>query len=342
MVPCRVGVGLDVGVWRANGRVIAGRMSEGSDPISQLPKDPLGEGDDFVAAFQIEDQPVRGRIARLGDATLDAILQRHDYPKWAATLLGEALTLAVLSVASLKFDGKVTVQAQGDGPVSLLVAEARSDGGLRGYLRIDREQWDRMEKVNKGARPHVPQVIGKGVLAMMLSPDDPDQSPYQGIVPLDGATLADCARAYFNQSEQIPTRVHLAVAEIFEPGKPSRWRAGGALLQQVAPDDARGETEEQWNTASILFDTLSDVELADPDLSAGRLLFRLFNEDGVRLEPQKRIVDRCTCTQDALLRSLSNLSAEEVRSLAEADGTIRAGCQFCGRGYAIPLAEFES
>ncbi len=311
-------------------------------PISALPDDPLGEGDDFVAAFQIEDQPVRGRIVRLGDETLNAILQRHDYPKWAATLLGEALTLAVLSAASLKFDGKITVQAQGDGPVSLMVAEARSDGGLRGYLRIDKEKWDVLEAVNKGGRPHVPQAIGKGVLGMILTPDDPDQSPYQGIVPLEGATLADCAQAYFNQSEQIPTRVHLAVGQIVEPGKPTRWRSGGALLQQVAGDDARGETAEQWNTASILFETLSDVELADPDLSAGRLLFRLFNEDGVRLEPGKPIVDRCTCTEDALLRSLSNLTVDEVRSLAEKDGTIRAGCQFCGRSYGVELSAFEA
>lgn len=316
-------------------------MTDPHKSTADVTEDLLGEGDDFVASFQIEDQPVRGRIVRLGDATLDAILKRHDYPKWAAHLLGEALTLAVLAVASLKIEGKVTVQAQGDGPVSLMVAEARSDGGLRGYMRLDREKWDRLDAVNKGGRPHVPQAIGKGLLAMMLSPDDPDQSPYQGIVPLDGATLADCAQAYFTQSEQIPTRVHLAVAEVIEPGKSNRWRSGGALLQQVAADDARGETAEQWNTASILFDTLSDVELADPDLSSGRLLFRLFNEDGVRLEPLKRVEDRCTCTQDALLRSLSNLTAEEVRSLAEKDGTIRAGCQFCARSYAIPLADFE-
>jgi molecular chaperone Hsp33 len=298
------------------------------------PDDPLGAGDDFVAAFQIEDQPVRGRITRLGDGTLDPILKRHDYPRWAAHLLGEAVTLAVLVSASLKFEGKVTVQAQGEGPVSLLVAEAASQGGVRGYLRLDRDRWARLERINKGAKPHIPQVIGQGVLALMLTPDDPEASPYQGLVPLDGKTLADCAEAYFAQSEQIPTRVRLAVAELSEKGA-LHWRAGGALLQQVAGDDARGETDDAWETAEALFATLTDLELADPSLSSGRLLFRLFHEDGVRLEPPRPLEDRCTCSPDRLARTLANLSPEQARDLADADGVIEASCQFCARTYRL-------
>jgi molecular chaperone Hsp33 len=298
-----------------------------------IARDSLGEGDDFVAAFQIEDAPVRGRIARLGDGTLDPILKRHDYPRWAANLLGEAVTLAVLVSASLKFDGKVVVQAEGDGPVSLLVAEARSDGGVRGYLRRDQAKWDRLERINRGARPHIPQVIGKGVMGIILVPDDPDQQPYQGIVPLDGATLADCAQMYFAQSEQIPTRVRIAVGEISELGGTKRWRAGGALLQQVAPDDARGDTEDAWNTARTLFDTITDVELADPDLSSGQLLFRLFHEQGVRLEPPHRLNDNCTCSEERLLKTLRAMPKERVAELAEDDGKISADCQFCGRVY---------
>ena len=130
-------------------------------------------------SFQIENTSVRGRVARLGDGVLDPIIKRHDYPRWAAHLLGEAITLAVLVSASLKFNGKVLVQAQGEGPVSLMVAEARSDGGVRGYLRIDKEKWERLDRINKGQRPHIPQVIGKGVLAMLLQPNDPDQAPWQ-------------------------------------------------------------------------------------------------------------------------------------------------------------------
>lgn len=304
-----------------------------------ITQDPLGAGDDFVAAFQIEDEPVRGRIARLGEATLDAILKRHDYPRWAATLLGEAVTLAVLISAALKVGGKIVVQAEGDGPVSLLVAEARVDGGVRGYLRLNRDKWDNLDRINKGARPHIPQLLGAGVMGVIYVPDDPAMAPYSGLVPLTGATLADCAQMYFAQSEQIPTRVRLAVGELSEPGGTKSWRSGGALLQQVAGDTARGDTAEAWNTASILFDTVTDLELADPDLSSGELLYRLFNEQGVRLETPRRLTDRCTCSQDKLMATLRGMPAEEIRALAEEDGQLSADCQFCGRIYRFPAAD---
>ncbi|HVY88923.1 MAG TPA: Hsp33 family molecular chaperone HslO [Hyphomonadaceae bacterium] len=301
-----------------------------------MPNDPLGAGDDIVASFQLEDTSVRGRIARLGDGVLDPILKRHDYPRWAAHLLGEAITLAVLISASLKFEGKVLVQAQGEGPVSLMVAEARSDGGVRGYLRLDPEKWARLDRINKGQRPHIPQVIGKGVLALLLQPNDPAGVPYQSLVDLNGATLADCAQAWFTQSEQVPTRVRLAVAEISEPGGTKRWRAGGALIQQVAGDASRGSTDDSWDNARHLFDTVTDLELADPDLSSGGLLFRLFHENGVRLEPPHALMDQCTCSEEKLLGTLRQLPREEINKLAEADGKIAADCQFCGRIYRLP------
>jgi molecular chaperone Hsp33 len=302
----------------------------------RLLNDPLGKGDDFVASFQIENTSVRGRIARLGDGVLDPILKRHDYPRWAAHLLGEAITLAVMISASLKFDGRVLVQAQGEGPVPLMVAEARSDGGVRGYLRLDREKWDKLDRINKGQRPHIPQAIGKGVLAILLQPNDPDQSPWQSLVPIEGATLADCAQTWFTQSEQIPTRVRLAVAEISEPGGTKRWRAGGALIQQVAGDVRRGATDEPWDNARALFDTITDLELADPDLPSGALLFRLFHESGVRLETPLALADKCTCSEEKLLTTLRQMPREEILSLAEEDGAIAADCQFCGRLYRFP------
>jgi molecular chaperone Hsp33 len=295
----------------------------------------LGAGDDFVASFQIEDTSVRGRIARLGDGVLDSILKRHDYPRWAAYLLGEAVTLAVLVSASLKFDGKVLVQAQGEGPVSLLVAEARSDGGVRGYLRLNKPKWDELERVNKGQRPHIPQVLGKGVLALLLQPNDPDQSPWQSMVPIEGATLADCAQMWFSQSEQVPTRVRLAVAEVSEPGGVKRWRSGGALIQQVAGDATRGSTDEPWENARHLFDTIEDMELVDPDVSSGTLLFRLFHESGVRMEEPRSLSDKCTCSEEKLLDTIRQMDRAEIKSMANADGAITADCQFCGRHYSF-------
>jgi molecular chaperone Hsp33 len=303
-------------------------------------KDPSGADDDFVAAFQIEGAPIRGRIARLGQESIDPILKRHDYPRWAASLLGEALTLAVLSAASLKFEGRVAVQAQGDGPVALLFAEARSDGGIRGYLRINKDRWERMDRVNKGTRPHIPQLFGKGVLALILEPSGSGQTAYQGIVPLDGAHLSDCAQAYFSQSEQIPTRVRLAVAEVSVPGGGRRWRAGGALIQQVAGDAHRGDTSDDWETARAHFDTLTDLELADPDLSSARLLFRLYHESGVRLETPRAVADRCTCSRERLLETLLALPREEVLSLRDEESRIRADCQFCARQYDFYDADF--
>lgn len=295
----------------------------------------LGAGDDFVASFQIEDTSVRGRIARLGDGVLDSILKRHDYPRWAAYLLGEAVTLAVLVSASLKLDGKVLVQAQSEGPVSLLVAEARSDGGVRGYLRLNKAKWDELERVNKGQRPHIPQVLGKGVLALLLQPTDPDQAPWQSMVPIEGATLADCAQMWFSQSEQVPTRVRLAVAEVSQPGGVKRWRSGGALIQQVAGDAARGSTDEPWENARHLFDTIEDIELVDPDVSSGTLLFRLFHESGVRLEEPKALSDKCTCSEEKLLDTIRQMDRGEIKTLANADGAITADCQFCGRHYSF-------
>jgi molecular chaperone Hsp33 len=299
--------------------------------------DPLGEGDDFVASFQIEATSVRGRIARLGDGVLDPILKRHDYPRWAAHLLGEAVTLAVLVSASLKFDGKVIVQVQGEGPVPLMVAEARSDGGVRGYLRLDKAKWDNLDRINRGQRPHIPQAIGKGLLALLLQPSDPGQQPWQSLVPIEGATLADCAQTWFTQSEQIPTRVRLAVGEISEPGGTKRWRAGGALIQQVAGDAARGATDEPWDNARHLFDTIEDIELVDPDVSSATLLYRLFHESGVRLETPRALADRCTCSEEKLLATLRQMPREEIVKLAEEDGAIAADCQFCGRLYRFPV-----
>ena len=319
---------------------LAGMSLHASSPeMTDTPiiHDPLGTGDDFVASFQIEDTSVRGRIARLGDGVLDPILKRHDYPRWAAYLLGEAVTLAVLVSASLKFDGRVMVQAQGEGPVSLMVAEARSDGGVRGYLRLDKAKWDNLERINKGQRPHIPQVLAKGVLALLLQPNDPDQAPWQSMVPIEGATLSDCAQVWFSQSEQVPTRVKLAVAEVSEPGGTKRWRSGGALIQQVAGDEARGDTDEAWDNARHLFDTIAEMELVDPDVSSATLLFRLFHENGVRLETPRALVDKCTCSDEKLLTTLRQMPREEIVELAEADGAITADCQFCGRLYRFPL-----
>ena len=293
---------------------------------------------DFVANFQIEQRPVRGRVAKLGELSLDGILNRHAYPPTLARVLGEAVTLAALVGSSLKFEGRLLVQAEGDGPVSMLVGEYRTDGGLRGYARFDKDRWANLDRINRGERPHMPQLFGKtGRLALILIPDAAGTQPYQGIVPLTKATLAECAEVYFRDSEQVPSRVGLSVAELAIPGEPTQWRAGGMLVQQIAGDDARGDTDDAWDEAKALFSTLTDSELADPDLPADRFLYRLFHETGVRMEDPRDVRDACTCNEERLVMTLKSMPDAELRELVEEDGSLSIDCQFCNRHYAIDI-----
>ncbi|MEO0982998.1 MAG: Hsp33 family molecular chaperone HslO [Pseudomonadota bacterium] len=300
---------------------------------------PSPPADDLVANFQIDSKPVRGRITRLADGSLDPILKRHDYPDSLARILGEAVSLAVLVGSSLKFEGRLIVQAEGDGPISMLVGEYHTDGGVRGYARFDAERWARLDALNKGGRPHMPQLFGRGALALIIVQDNKNAPPYQGVVPLEKATLAECAEDYFNQSQQVPTRVALSVAELHVTGEAPVWRAGGILLQKLAGDEARGETDDAWETAEALFSTVSDGELADPDLRADRLLYRLFHEEGVRMEAPSQVRDACTCSEERYRATLASMPDEQLRDLAEADGALATECQFCGRTYRIPLAD---
>jgi molecular chaperone Hsp33 len=283
--------------------------------------------DDLVAAFQIEARPVRGRIGRLG-RVIDDILKRHDYPEPVANLLGEACVLAALVGASLKFKGRLIVQAQGDGPVAYVVADYDTSGALRGYCRHDP---DKVAAVSGGfVRPGAKTLLGDG-LFMMTIDQVPKMDRYQGVTPIEGETLALCAEHYFAQSEQTPTRVRLAVGEAPD----GRWRAGGLLLQNVASDQARGSTEEAWETAQALFETLGEDELTDPELPADRLLYRVFHEPGVRLVRIRPIRAFCRCSEKRILTLLKSFPASERTEMVEADGKIRVTCEYCSRTYAV-------
>lgn len=285
--------------------------------------------DDIVASFSLDGAPVRGRIVRVGAAALDPILHRHDYPRPVAMLLGEALTLAALIGSLLKADARLVVQAQGEGRVPLLVAE-HSAGGLRGYARLAEgasEELAGAHRLPPGA------LLGAGSLVLTLDLGD-NTTPYQGVVALDGDTLAACAQTYFQVSEQTDTAIRLAVGEVIE-STGSQWRAGGVLMQRVAGDVARGDTAEDWSRASILFASLTDEELLDPALPADRLLYRLFHEDGVRMTAPAPLEDRCTCNEARLTAVMRTFPESELRDLIEPDGLLHARCQFCAREYLI-------
>ena len=247
--------------------------------------------DNLAAAFQIEGWPVRGRLVRLGDA-IDTILSAHAYPEPVAALLGEACALAALVGSSLKFEGRLIVQAQGDGPVRYVVADYDTDGHLRGYCRFDE---DEVAAASSGfARPGARTLLGQGVFVMTLD-RGPDFERTQGITPIEGESLSLAAEHYFaSPSRSRPRSAWPSAPVTDETG--TTWRAGGALIQLIAGDDARGSTEEVWDRTRALFQTLADDELVDPTITPETLLFRLFHEDGVRLEDARALKAQCRCS----------------------------------------------
>ena len=286
--------------------------------------------DDLAAAFQIEGWPVRGRIVRLGE-TIDAILSAHAYPEPVAALLGEACALAALVGSSLKFEGRLIVQAQGDGPVRYVVADYGTDGHMRGYCRFDE---DEVAAASQGfARPGARSLLGQGVFVMTLD-RGPDFERTQGITPIEGESLSLAAEHYFQQSEQVPTKVRLAVGSVVTDAGVG-WRAGGALIQLIAGDDARGSTEEVWDRSRALFQTLADDELLDPTITPEILLFRLFHEDGVRLEDARALVAQCRCSRERIAGMLTSFEPEERADMVEADGMIRVTCEYCATVYEL-------
>lgn len=290
--------------------------------------------DDLAAAFQIEGWPVRGRLVRLGE-TIDSILSAHAYPEPVAALLGEACVLAAILGSTLKFEGRLIVQAQGDGPVRYVVADYDTQGHLRGYCRFDA---DEVAAASQGfSRPGAKALLGKGVFVMTLD-RGPDFERTQGITPIEGESLSLAAEHYFQQSEQIPTKVRLAVGEITtDAGK--AWRAGGALIQLIAGDAARGSTEEVWDRSRALFQTLADDELLDPTITPEILLFRLFHEDGVRLEDARALKAECRCSKDRIGAVLASFSPQERADMVEDDGRIRVTCEYCATVYDLDPEE---
>jgi len=292
----------------------------------------MTSADDIIAPFSLDNSPVRGRVVRLGAGALDPILRRHDYPWPVALLLGEALALAALVGSLLKADGRLVVQAQGEGPVTLLVAE-HGAGGLRGYARLADGAAETLAAATSRMAPAA--LLGAGSLTLTLDLGAGHQ-PYQGIVALEGDTLAQCAERFFAESEQTDTAIRLAVGEVLTADAPPSWRAGGVLLQRIAGDAARGDTLEDWRRATILFATVRDEEILDPAIGADRLLYMLFHEEGARMGEATVLNDRCSCNAERLTALMTQFPQEELRDLVEPDGALHAKCQFCAREYVIP------
>ncbi len=292
--------------------------------------------EDYSARFVIETHPVHGRLVRLGD-TVDSILKAHDYPEVIANLLGEACVLATLVGASLKFEGRLILQAQGDGAVRYVVADYDTRGGLRGFCRYDEEDLGRLIAGNEGSFQSLgaSALLGKGTFIMTLDPEDQAER-YQGITPIEGESLSLCAEHYFAQSEQVPTQIKLAVSGVDGP-QGRQWRAAGAMIQAIASDESRGDTRESFDHVRALFETLGEEELTDFELDVSRLMYRLFHEDGVRLSPPKTVFKLCRCSQERVETLVQSFSDDEKREMVEPDGKVHITCEYCSKTFLVGL-----
>ena len=307
--------------------------------------------DDTIVPFQVEALELRGRIVRLG-AAIDTILSRHRYPAPVARLLGEAIVLTVLLGSTLKFEGRFILQTQSDGPVRMLVIDYATPDKIRACARFDAE---RVAAAIATRRAGAGELLGRGHLAMTID-QGPDTARYQGIVALEGNDLECAAHEYFLRSEQIPTRVRLAVAEELRAGTEGarhHWRAGGLLLQFLpqSPERARrpdlhpGDVPEgitletpaeddAWIEARSLVSTIEDVELLDPDLSAEQLLYRLFHERGIRVFRSKDLRAKCSCSRERVERMLRSFPQNDREQMVE-NGRITVTCEFCNASYVF-------
>jgi molecular chaperone Hsp33 len=313
--------------------------------------------DDTVMPFEVAALDLRGRVVRLGPV-VDEILERHNYPQPVAKLLGEAVVLAAMLGSALKIEGRFILQTQTDGPVGLLVVDFTTPGKVRACARFGK---DGVAAAIAAGKTDAGALLGRGHLAMTID-QGADTSRYQGLVALDGGTLEDAAHEYFLRSEQIPTRVRLAVAEELSAengGARHRWRAGGIMLQFLpkSPERARladlhpGDAPEgievhavpeddAWVQGRALLETVEDVELIDPAISSERLVYRLFHEPGVRVFRASPLSAECSCSRESVEAMLKSFSQDDRDHMVE-DGKISVTCEFCSANYVFAPGEVD-
>jgi molecular chaperone Hsp33 len=271
---------------------------------------------DTLRRFIFEKLPVQGRCVHL-DASWRAVLERQDYPAPVRTLLGEAMAAVALLSATLKYDGVITLQIQGNGPVPLLVVQCTSRFNLRGLAH-----W-RGESLPSGLKA----LLGDGRLVITIEPAGQGER-YQGIVPLEGGTLAECLEGYFQHSEQLPTRLWLTAGT----------GSAAGLLLQVMPH--RERDPEAWRHVTVLADTVTGDELSG--LSTEQLLHRLYHEEDLRLFEAAPVSFRCQCSRERIEATLRGLGAEEVRGILKEQGRVHVDCEFCGRGYDFDAVDVQT
>lgn len=307
--------------------------------------------DDTVLPFQLDASDIRGRVARL-DGALNGILKQHDYPPLVEALVAEMALLTALIGQTIKLRWKLQLQVQSKGAVRMIATdyygpEKEGDPArIRAYASYDADRLTDAAPFDQ---------VGEGYFAIMID-QGKGMTPYQGITPLEGGSLASCAETYFAQSEQLPTRFSLSFGKSTEPGVPEHWRGGGVMLQHMpkaspftAQGEGNGETlsasdlvqddeAENWSRVNILLDTVEDMELIGPSLAPNDLLLRLFHEEQPRVFDTQTVRFGCTCSEDRVRQSLSIYSARDIEKMTTDEGRVTADCQFCGAHYDLDPA----
>ncbi|MGI4952660.1 MAG: Hsp33 family molecular chaperone HslO [Janthinobacterium lividum] len=282
-----------------------------------------------ITPFYLPGRPVRGRLVRLGPLA-DALLTRHHNHPVVTALTGQALALTAALATALKFRGSFSLQAKGDGALPMLLADCTESGALRGYARADADKLATL--LAAGESPSAAALLGHGYLAFSVD-QGPDRERHQGIVSIEGDSLADMALHYFQTSEQLQCTVRLACAKT-----PLGWRAGALILERVAreggldpemDDDAQTES---WRTATALAATLKESELLDDTLQPDRLLFNLFGTEGVAADRNRALAYGCRCSRARLSGILETFPKDDLDHMA-VGGDIVMTCEFCNLDF---------
>ncbi|HEV7803974.1 MAG TPA: Hsp33 family molecular chaperone HslO [Burkholderiales bacterium] len=272
---------------------------------------------DTLQRFLFEGAPIRGEVAHL-DATWRAVLDRHDYPPVLRTILGELMAAGALLAATLKFEGAILLQLQGNGPVKLIVVESTSEQTLRATAKWSGELDDDAS---------IDTLLGDGRFAVTLVPGDGKQT-YQGVVDIDPAGVAASLEHYMRSSEQLDTRLWLAAGE---------QSAAGLLLQKLPEQDE--PDEDSWNRVTTLAETLTQPELLA--LPARKLLHRLYHQEDIRLFDPRPVSFRCSCSSERVGAMLRMLGHAEVRSILDERDSVEVTCEFCNRAYRYDSVDAE-
>lgn len=262
---------------------------------------------DQLHRYLFENYAVRGELVTVSE-TYQQLLSNHDYPAPVQKLLGELLVATSLLTATLKFDGDITVQLQGDGPLKLAVINGNNRQEMRGVARVQ-------APVTEDSTLY--QLISNGVMVITISPTEGER--YQGVVGLEGETLTECLEAYFRQSEQLPTRLFIHTDET---------AAAGMLLQALPAQEGNAD---DFDHLVQLTNTVKSAELFG--LPANEVLYRLYHQEKVTLYEPQDVLFRCTCSRQRCADALLTLPTEEVAEMLEQDGNIDMHCDYCGNHY---------